>query len=209
MRKELFKDVEGPLTWIIRRVKTSFDYVTFSTPESLEYILLYLESKKPVQSFDDQLFMNKWGNPLTYKTFSQYFRDLNIRCGFGIQGRSIYFRSHNLRKWFAQQLENTTLGYMNTRRLMGHQVYDQTSRRYFKTNEEVLYNLYLDNMNVVSIFSNLQVFNHTSEEVKGLQEELKRRDERDQARDEEMRQMRKDLDRALQLKGMESDLNNG
>jgi hypothetical protein len=90
MRKELFKDVEGPLTWIIRRVKTSFDYVTFSTPESLEYILLYLESKKPVQSFDDQLFMNKLGNPLTYKTFSQYFRDLNIRCGFGIQGRSIY-----------------------------------------------------------------------------------------------------------------------
>lgn len=116
------------------------------------------------------------------------------------------FRSHNLRKWFAQQLENTTLGYMNTRRLMGHQVYDQTSRRYFKTNEEVLYNLYLDNMNVVSIFSNLQVFNHTSEEVKELQEELKRRGERDLARDEELRQMRKDLDRSLQIKKMEENL---
>jgi hypothetical protein len=95
---------------------------------------------------------------------------------------------------------------MNTRRLMGHQVYDQTSRRYFKTNEEVLYNLYLDNMNVVSIFSNLQVFNHTSEEVKELQEELKRRGERDLARDEELRQMRKDLDRSLQIKKMEENL---
>ena len=61
-------------------------------------------------------------------------------------------------------------------------------------------------MNVVSIFSNLQVFNHTSEEVKELQEELKRRGERDLARDEELRQMRKDLDRSLQIKKMEENL---
>lgn len=177
IRKELVANVEGPLTWKVRRVKTDFRYVTFSTNESLEYILLYLESKKPVESVDDQLFMNKWGNPLTFKTFSQYFRDLNIRCGFGIQGRSIYFRSHNLRKWFANQLENTSLGYMNTRRLMGHQVYDQTSRRYFKSNEDVLYDLYFENMAAVSIFSNVKVFNHTDDNIKQILEDNQRMEE--------------------------------
>jgi len=173
-RQEILDSIKGPLTWKIRRVKTDYPYVTFSTKESLEYILLYLESTTPPLSLGEQLFKNKWGRPLAPNVFSQYFRDLNNRCGFGMQGRSIYFRSHNLRKWFARQLENTTLGYMNTRRLMGHQVYDQTSRRYFQTNEQAMFDLYFENMGHVSIYSNLQVFNHTDEDVKELKDDLER-----------------------------------
>ena len=46
----------------------------------------------------------------------------------------------------------------------------------------------------------------TDKEVEKLKSELKKRDERDLARDGELRQMRKDLDRALRMREMEDNL---
>jgi integrase len=170
----------GPLIWKIQRVKTGLNYTTFSTPESLEYILRYLESKPAPESIDTNLFLNQWNLPFRYKTFNQYFRDLNTRCGWGKEGKQIFFRSHNLRKWFARQLENTSLGYLNTRRLMGHAVMDDTGKRYFKVDDNYLYNEYFLNMDNVSIFSREIIHKPSQEkmaeyemEIAGLKEEVK------------------------------------
>jgi integrase len=166
------KDI-GPLTWKVQRVKTGLNYTTFSTPESLDYILRYLESKPAPKSSDTKLFLNKWNLPFRGKTFNQYFRDLNKRCGWGKEGKLIFFRSHNLRKWFARQLENTSLGYLNTRRLMGHAVMDDTSRRYFKVDENYLYNEYYLNMDYVSIFSRETVHKPSQEKIQEQDEKIK------------------------------------
>lgn len=172
VRSKLEEKQVGPLIWKIRRVKTDHPYVTFSTPESLEFILRYLESKPAPTSIDDNLFLNKWNKPFQGKVFNQYFRDLNRRCGWGMEGKQIFFRSHNLRKWFARQLENTSLGYLNTRRLMGHIVMDDTSRRYFKVDEDYLYNEYYVNMDRVSIFSRERVHDTTPEKMEAMEAQM-------------------------------------
>jgi integrase len=172
VRSKLEEKQVGPLIWKIRRVKTDHPYVTFSTPESLEFILRYLESKPAPQSTDDKLFLNKWNKPFQGKVFNQYFRDLNRRCGWGMEGKQIFFRSHNLRKFFARQLENTSLGYLNTRRLMGHVVMDDTGRRYFKADEDYLYHEYYVNMDRVSIFSRETVHDSSPEKMAAMEEQM-------------------------------------
>jgi integrase len=173
IRYKLTDKQVGPLIWKIQRIKTGLNYTTFSTPESLDYILRYLESKPAPETTDTKLFLNQWKLPFKHKTFNQYFRDLNTRCGWGKQGKQIFFRSHNLRKWFARQLENTSLGYLNTRRLMGHVVMDDTSRRYFKVDEDYLYNEYYANMDNVSIFSRETVHEPSHEKMHENEEKIK------------------------------------
>lgn len=171
-REKLKEKQVGPLTWEIRRIKTDFDYVTFSTPESLDYILRYLASKPAPETNDTRLFLNTKNQPFIGKAFNQYFRDLNSRCGWGKEGKMIYFRSHNLRKWFANQLENSSLGYMNTRKLMGHKVHDDTARRYFGNDYDYLYDLYYENISLVSIYDRPEVHNTTPEKIKEQAKEI-------------------------------------
>jgi integrase len=178
-----------PLTWKITRHKTGKNYITFNTSESTKAILTYLHKKPPLNYHDKNPLFRGNGGGIKPISFNQYFRDLNKRCGWSKQGYQIFFRSHNLRKYFANQLENTSLGYINTRRLLGHESLDGTARRYFKPDTELLRKLYHENMDALTIQERVEVHNLTDEAIQRLEEEN--------------RQLKEDMERVKRLIQME------
>ena len=125
-------------TWYVTRKKTSMDYVTFSSPESIEYIIEYLLSS-PVKNKNNNLFRTArhQQTPLTYNAFKNYFARLNEVCNFGRYGRQNFFRSHSLRKLFASTLFKHKISKLNVDWFLGHRI-DPISESYFKTDIESL-----------------------------------------------------------------------
>lgn len=197
LREKLPKTI-GPLQWTVQRVKMRHTgrgpYITFSTPESLDYLLRYMEMVRPQpEDIDEKIYLNREGNPITDHGFDDYFRSLNQRAGWGLNGKQAYFRSHSLRKWFANQLENTTLGYNNTNRLLGHEPLNKTDASYFKPNPEVMKSLYYDNMDAVTIYSKLEVHDKTNERVVELEAQI-----------EQMRKANEEMARSIQQMAIQS-----
>lgn len=112
--------------WSIRRKKTGAPYVTFSSPESIvainNHIEYEIENKNPYKSLNQHLF-NIDGNKINDTSFNTYFRRLNDSCKFGRYGTQRFFKSHNLRKYFATTIENS--GHMEGTQsefLLGHKI---------------------------------------------------------------------------------------
>ena len=127
--------------WKIRRVKTGHLYFTFSSPESIEKILIYLEELhykfpnfKPTP--EDRLFRGLNSNkPLKHSNIGGMFSNMNTRKG-GRKTNNLYvLRSHSFRKYFASTLEKNKVPHLITRRLLGHTV-DGTTGAYFKIDLE-------------------------------------------------------------------------
>lgn len=166
-----YEDVQvRPLIWKVRRFKTGSEYFTFSSSESYQRIMMYLATNPAVITEDEPLFLDRTLKKINGRTFNQYFRCINARCGWGMVGKQIFFRSHNMRKWFASQLENTSLGYINTERLLGHSVLNDTARRYFKPDMETMYKLYYENMDRVTVFSKVDYHNDTDERLEEMKQ---------------------------------------
>jgi integrase len=118
-------------TWNISRVKTRMPYTTFSTYESIEAILLYLKSSPAFEG--EYLFRSQRTNKeLPAKTFGNQFNIINYRAGFGKVDRQIFFRSHNLRKYFTNVLHKNKVTKERIDWMLGHQI-DNTSSSYFKS----------------------------------------------------------------------------
>lgn len=196
--------INGPIAmWNVRRKKLGLkghDYYTLSTPESIDYILDYLE-KYPPSSPSDPLFRNRKQKAISEALFTNNFKRVNTLCNFGKLGRYIYFRSHNLRKFFGNMMD-PVLGRRDTDYLMGHQrEKDLVSRSYYQPDMKALRILYKQHMGKVTITETIKFRGVTADRLI----ELERRDEE---RDEEMKQLRKDFDRAMGVKKMEDDLEN-
>ena len=197
LRKKLPEKI-GPLEWKIYRAKMRHKnrkkYITFSTPESLDYLLRYLElvRAKP-QSSAEMLYLYKKGTPMTNAGFDDYFRTLNSRCGWGKRGKQVYFRSHSLRKFFTNQLVNSSLGFNNTNWLLGHEPLNKTDASYFKPNPQVMYDLYYNNMDLVTIFSTIEVHDKTNERVTELETQI-----------EQMRKANEEMARSIQQMALQS-----
>lgn len=164
----------GPIRWDKWMQKKRRYYTTYSTPESLEFILKYLEAQPPEDYSDDTyLFRSSRTNAfLTRNAFNEYFEKLDRRCKFPSRpGELIFFRPHNLRRWFGNQLKKTELGYTDTRHLMGHLIRDPTGRAYLKPDFGHLRTLYYKNMNEVTIFGKVEVHNITDEKVMKVEAE--------------------------------------
>ena len=121
-------------TWQIQRYKTSYGYITFSSPESIQMILHYLTDRilqnRPIKSLDDWLFESK-GKQISTSTLVSYFKGLNDRCEFGYVGKHRFFTSHKLRKYFASTLHKNKIPELTTHWLLGHRV-DPVTEAYFK-----------------------------------------------------------------------------
>lgn len=170
---DLLPEKHGPLVWNVWMQKTNKYYTTFSTPESLTFILNYLEAQPPRKiSENTPIFRNPYDQKLTSQAIGKYFRDLNRKCDFPHKKGFIYFRPHNLRKWFGNQLKRTTLGYLETRILLGHQVLDDTGQRYLKPDYDDLYKKYYHNMDNVTLYDKIEVHDITDERVKRLEDEI-------------------------------------
>ncbi len=118
-------------TWNITRIKTRMPYTTFSTYESIEAILLYLKSSSAIE--DEYLFRSQQTDKqIPRKTFGNQFNIINYRAGFGKVDRQIFFRSHNLRKYFTNVLHKNKVTKERIDWMLGHQI-DSTSDSYFKS----------------------------------------------------------------------------
>lgn len=169
-----FPEQIGPLTWHYQMQKNRQFHTCFSTPESLDYILAYLHHQPPKKPEEDTfLFRNPKDREMHKLTVNVYFRRLNGICQFPISANGyIYFRPHNLRKWFGNQLKKTDLGYLETRILMGHEIQDDTGQRYLKDDYEDLKKRYYRNMDEVTIYGKVEVHDLTDEKVKKLEERM-------------------------------------
>jgi integrase len=179
--KDLLPKTIGPIRWDFWMEKKKRKHSCFSTPESLKYILRYLEHHPPKKFEDDTFLFRNYQKGkgvvdgfIGRRSFNSAFRDINRRCNWGIRPNGyIFFNPHILRSWFANQGAYSDLGQDNTRLLMGHRVKDATGKAYIKPNYKVLYKLYYEFMDEFTIFNRVEVHDITDERVKTLESENK------------------------------------
>ena len=130
--------------------KTKMPYFTFSSPESTNAIVNYLHEREYYDRFpksgDDWLFINHHGgtdNQIGTKVLCTEFSRVNDKCGFGFQGRLRFFRSHQLRKFFASTLQKNGVQQIITDWLLGHKL-NAVTGAYFKPDIRALKKEYLD-----------------------------------------------------------------
>jgi integrase len=159
------------------RLKSLKPYTTFTTIEAATHLFRYLQEEPPPKYDNDtKIFRGQHQKPLSKSAFTEYFRYLNRKCGWRKLGRQIYFRSHHLRKWFANTLE-PEIGLLNTRRLMGHQILDTTEAAYFKVDTEHLRNLYKKNMDKLAILQDVQIIDTTDDRIQELEKKIEEQEE--------------------------------
>ncbi|MGI6481686.1 MAG: tyrosine-type recombinase/integrase [Methanobacterium sp.] len=174
------------ITWTVTRQKTGQKYITFSTPEALEAILNYLESEPP-SSPHDGLFRAKARKKLAVKSLYEYFRKLNVRCGWKKIGTQSYFRSHHLRKFWANQMEKRALGYKDSRLLMGHaseSIQGSTGAAYFKPDHDHLRQQYIQSMDAVMINWKVKTEIVNDAKLEKMEEKIRKLEEEDQKKNE-------------------------
>jgi integrase len=179
--REKVNRINGPIViWNVRRQKLGLngqDHTTFSTPEAIMAILFYLEYHFP-PSFNGPLFRTLNGKKITKGLFSYYFRELNRKCNFGMLGRFIYFRSHNLRKFFANQMD-IPMGRPDTDYMMGHlREKNRVSGTYFKPDINTLRLKYKQNMNKLSVTEEVTYREVNDERLQELEELEKRKEKK-------------------------------
>ncbi len=171
-----FERTNGPIvTWNVRRKKLGLkgkDYFTFSTPEAIEAILFYLEQQPPSKP-TDTLFRNRNEKKIGDILFSNYFKRINTLCGFGKRGRFIYFRSHNLRKFFGNMMD-PVLGRRDTEYLMGHQrEKDSISRSYYYPDMQALRIRYREHMGKLTFLEEITQREVTNERLLEMENQMK------------------------------------
>ena len=158
-------------TWQILRVKTGIPYFTFSTPESVKFILRFLELYPP-DGLNDYLFpAAQYGGQLGESGFAKYFKKINDKCGFPINGHQIFFRSHSLRKFFGTILMKVNLSQLKIDWLLGNRI-DDTTEAYFITNPDGLKRDYLKAMRLLAFMEEVKIREITDERLQELEKEI-------------------------------------
>jgi len=163
-------------TWKINRFKTGMPYITFSSPESVEALLVYMNSRQKEQHFtslNDWIFVSR-GTQMSGHVISTYFRRINDKAGFEKLKHSVFFHTHALRKFFGTTLHKKGIQRLNYDFMMGHKI-DQIAEAYIKPNVDSLkreYIICLDDLSIESVkFRRIE-----SEEVKNIVNELNDKD---------------------------------
>lgn len=178
--KEKTNDV---LFWNLIRVKTGNSYFTFSSPESLDRIIMYLEELyqrhpdyKP--KLDDNLFRSTSVNkPLTAGGIGSMIYYINRKNGFRKANDKYVTRCHTLRKFFATTLEKNKVPHLTTRWLLGHSI-DKVTNAYFKPDPETIKNDYLNVINQLTTHKvEIKLINQF-EDLQGQIEEIRHNEEK-------------------------------
>lgn len=142
-------------TWQITRVKTGMDYYTFTTPELMKHMILYLErihfkfpEFNPVPE-DGLIRTLRYNKPTDIESISSFFGYVNSSKGFRKYKDRYVLLPHGFRKFFASTLEKNKMPHIITRRLMGHKI-SGTTGSYFFTEIEDAKEDYLEVVNALS-----------------------------------------------------------
>lgn len=162
----------GLISWHVTRRKlhredqTPQYYDTYSTPEASLRILKYLEQYPPRNWSDSPLFRaTSRGHRLATRALFDYFRKINEKCGWGRTGRLIYFRSHNLRKWFSNQLASAGMPQRNIDYLLDHRPGGRVHNAYFKPNPDELRKSYMEHMAYLGVGEDILVRTITTDDL--------------------------------------------
>lgn len=182
------------LKWDVIRIKTGKPFFCFSSYESVDYLLSYLDELyykfpdyelKPEDTLFRSLRTNKGLNRYNYTLVFNYVGKANDMRRIG--GRFVV-RPHTLRKSFATILEKNKVPHLTTRWLLGHDL-DGTASAYFFPDVESLKKDYIEVVNELSI-NEVEVKTIESEEYK----ELKEKYETDsKAKEEEIAKLKKEF----------------
>ena len=132
----------------IYRFKTGKFYPTFNSPESNDYLLGYIYSRKDDFDLDSKLFKTN------EHTFSDYFSRTNEKLNLGKAGTFNRFRSHNLRKFHASSLYNHGMSMEYVNELQG-KAKNKTDSCYFMVNPEHLRREYIKHLDAVTIMGSV------------------------------------------------------
>ena len=138
-------------TWKVTRKKTKYNYTTFSSPESIKYILDYLIQSPPLDP-ESNLFRTARNQniPLEYNAFKNYFARLNDEFELGKFGRQRFFHSHVLRKIFTNILHKQKISKLRIDWYLGHRI-NPVDEAYFKADLDDLKNEYIKCISDLSI----------------------------------------------------------
>lgn len=120
----------------IIRSKINYRYTTYINNETMDHILRYISwrmkqnnNKGLKNTFNELLFITNKGEPMTQKAVTAMYREIGNRCGFESQSNTYrYWRSHNIRKFFFNIVEET-VGEEYAHEWLGHKS-DSVTRAY-------------------------------------------------------------------------------
>jgi integrase len=176
-------------TWKVTRKKTQYNYTTFSSPESINYILDYLVQSPPID-LESNLFRTARNQniPLEYNAFKNYFARLNDELDLGKFGRQRFFHSHVLRKIFTNILHKQKISKLRIDWYLGHRIND-VDEAYFKADLQDLKNEYIKCIPDLSI-ENIETHILESPEY----QELKKLQIDSKAKDGEMNELKEQVE---------------
>ena len=150
-------------TWNIISKKNGINYITFSTPESVTFILQYLTERlfKQELTLEDQLF------DVSIQAITVMFTKLNDRLGYGWKGTRRKFHAHSLRKFFGTTLSNDDLDFLSCEFMLGHTLPSVQGSYYFG-NPDKLKNKYMRHMDKLTFVSRINYITVTSNEKREL-----------------------------------------
>ena len=122
--------------------------------ESIHHINNYIESeyeKGNIYASTDMPLFHKNLEEISKFSFVKYFERLNDTCGLGRQGTYRFFRSHNLRKFFASTLRSMGYDSLDTEFLLGHKVRNSLQDTYIKRDLKRMEQQYLRVMPKLSL----------------------------------------------------------
>lgn len=163
--------------WRVRRKKTGYSYVTFSTPEANNMIVSYLmERGEP--DLKDPLFLTDRGHRMNSTTYGIFLNHLRERLGLGAGEDGLnLIRSHNFRKFFASRLYGAGMDKMMVDWLLGHKV-DAIDGAYFKWSVEDVKKEYMRFMGRLYVRDKIIMIRGGDRRVRELELELREKEER-------------------------------
>lgn len=165
-------------TFYLKRPKTNKYFYTFCSPEATSEIINYLASRTHKLKNEDKLF------DISEQMFILHFKTINNKLGLGkLENGRGKFTSHMLRKFHSTQLYNERVSKELVDSLQGRGK-DQVHSSYFWENPEKLREVYVENLNCLTInldVNNLDIkspeFLKLENENNSLRDELSKMDE--------------------------------
>lgn len=156
-------------TWTFRRVKTNYQYYTFSSPESTRAIINFLNkllSKHHNIKPTDRLFRLEQGG------VKHVFREINLKHDYGLKSDDRHFiHAHAMRKFFATTLSGVEINDLPLENIfiewmLGHSI-NETKEAYYKSNPAKLKKYYSKFVHELSI-REVVIQDRTSAEIKEI-----------------------------------------
>lgn len=176
---DIMEQVENPIPcWKMIRIKTDYQFITFSSPEATREMLLFLierqKTKFPITSKKNPLFNTTGQNKgIGDRAYLDLFERANDKHNLGRKPNHFRrFTSHELRRFFVTNCGMAGIDKMKVDLMVGHAI-NPTDAAYYKYDEEILKKEYRKALPRLT-FDNVKNITVEDPEVKELRDELRK-----------------------------------